>query len=200
MDEAAFPAYAHRNPLISFLFWRRLHIVMKHFERRGRSLNALDFGCGSGVMLPFLASIADRVVAADVDFDPLHKMAAHVHLPENVEHLNVADASHDELAPSSFDVIIALDVLEHVSDLPKTLNQLAHLLTKSGILVVSGPTENWAYKLGRRLAGKEYTGNYHVRGMKEIYDAMKHTLDVSKLATLYPPFPLFEVYCGNVRS
>ena len=28
LDEAAFPAYSHRNPIINWLFWQRLRKVM----------------------------------------------------------------------------------------------------------------------------------------------------------------------------
>ena len=57
LDEIGFPAYSHANPLISWLFWKRLHTVMDWIERRAPFKSALDFGCGSGVMLPFLAVV-----------------------------------------------------------------------------------------------------------------------------------------------
>ncbi len=34
LDEAAFPAYSHRNPIINWLFWQRLRKVMEHIQRR----------------------------------------------------------------------------------------------------------------------------------------------------------------------
>ncbi len=47
-SEAAFNAYAHKNPLISFLFWERLWKVIRYLEHR-QTTRIIDFGCGSGV-------------------------------------------------------------------------------------------------------------------------------------------------------
>ena len=69
---------------------------------------------------------------------------------------------------ASFDLIIALDVLEHVRDLPETIDQLLRLLRPGRELVVSGPTESMLYQFGRKLAGPEYSGEYHERGVAEI--------------------------------
>ncbi|HAX69509.1 MAG TPA: hypothetical protein DCY14_07890, partial [Anaerolineae bacterium] len=52
LDEAAFPAYSHPNPLINWLFWQRLRKVMDYIQRPTPYEKILDFGCGSGVMLP----------------------------------------------------------------------------------------------------------------------------------------------------
>ncbi len=88
LDEASFPAYANPNPVMSFLFWERIRVVMKHLELRGPFDLVLDFGCGSGVMLPFLARKSAKVVAFDVNFFPLRKISTYIQLSENVEILN----------------------------------------------------------------------------------------------------------------
>ena len=33
LDDVGFPAYSHANPLIQWLFWKRLHIVIDHVQR-----------------------------------------------------------------------------------------------------------------------------------------------------------------------
>ena len=67
LDEAGFPAYSHRNPLINWLFWQRLRVVMETVERAAPCPcgQILDFGCGSGVMLPFLGRHAQRQPVRD---------------------------------------------------------------------------------------------------------------------------------------
>ena len=55
LDEAGFPAYSHPNSLINWLFWQRLHTAMNYIENHAPYAQVLDFGCGSGVMLSFLA-------------------------------------------------------------------------------------------------------------------------------------------------
>ena len=66
LDEAAFPAYSHRNPLVNWLFWQRRRKVMDYVEADAPYTHSLDFGCGSGVMLPFLCGISTRVTAMDI--------------------------------------------------------------------------------------------------------------------------------------
>jgi len=197
LDEIGFPAYSHTNPLIKWLFWRRLHIVMDHVERGAPYARALDFGCGSGVMLPFLSRVCAEVVAADVDLLPLERMKRRIPLPSNVTEWDASGVAMAQGEAASFDLIIALDVLEHVKDLPWTLAQLLRLLKKGGQLIVSGPTENALYRFGRKLAGPEYSGEYHERGVAEIRGTLMQQAQVKQIATLYWPVALFEIFAAT---
>lgn len=194
LDHIGFPAYAHPNPLVQWLFWRRLHIVIDYLERRAPHGRTLDFGCGGGVMLPFLSTVCTEVVAADVDLLPLERVKRHVPVGPNVAEWNTSKRPLSEVEAASFDLIVALDVLEHVEDLQWTLSQLLRLLRAGGELIVSGPTENALYRFGRVLAGPEFTGDYHERGVAEIRQALQQKATVTSIATLYWPVPLFEIF------
>jgi 2-polyprenyl-3-methyl-5-hydroxy-6-metoxy-1,4-benzoquinol methylase len=198
LDEAGFPAYSHRNPLINWLFWQRLQTAMKYIENRAPYEKVLDFGCGSGVMLSFLAQHSQHVTAMDIDLVPLERVKKYIPLGENVLVLDAKQSPISQLAPKSFDLINALDVLEHVDDLPGTLTDLLNLLKPGGQLIVSGPTENILYRVGRKLAGPEYSGEYHERGTAEIKRELARIAHVRQIATLYWPIPLFEVFVAQV--
>jgi 2-polyprenyl-3-methyl-5-hydroxy-6-metoxy-1,4-benzoquinol methylase len=197
LDEAAFPAYSHRNPVINWLFWQRLRKVMEYIQRPTPYERALDFGCGSGVMLPHLSQISSKVMAMDVDLLPLERVRNYIPLASNVEVNDAAQNGISSLPANSFDLIIALDVLEHVEDLPRTLNQLLALLKQGGQLVVSGPTENILYRIGRKIAGPEYSGAYHERGIAEIKNELARISHIEPIAILYPPMPLFEIFTAK---
>ncbi len=196
LDEIGFPAYSHDNPLINWLFWKRLHTVMNHVERGAPYERVLDFGCGSGVMLPFLAPLSGEVVAADIDLVPLEHMQRHVPVASNVHIRDASLEAMSELPAASFDLIVALDVLEHVKDLHATLTMLLHLMKRGAQLVISGPTENILYRLGRRLAGPEYSGDYHERGIADIRTELAGRAKLEHIATLYWPAPLFEIFAA----
>jgi len=198
LDEAGFPAYSHPNPLINWLFWQRLHTAMNYIEKRGPYEKVLDFGCGSGVMLSFLAGHSQRVTAMDIDLVPLDRVKEYIPLAENIRALDANHVSIAQMTPKSFDLINALDVLEHVDDLRDTLTDLLNLLKPGGRLVVSGPTENILYQIGRRLAGPEYSGEYHERGIAEIKRQLSRLARVEQIATIYWPVPLFEVFAATV--
>ncbi|MBI3153700.1 MAG: class I SAM-dependent methyltransferase [Chloroflexi bacterium] len=197
LDEAAFPAYSHRNPFINWLFWQRLRKVMEYIQTPTQYENILDFGCGSGVMLPHLSNISKHVTAMDVDLLPLQLAQKHIPLAKNVEVKNATQTSIHDLPANSYDLIIALDVLEHVHDLPRTLNELLALLKPSGRLIVSGPTENILYQIGRKLAGPEYSGAYHERGIAEIKTELRKLASLQPIATLYQLVPLFEIFSAS---
>jgi 2-polyprenyl-3-methyl-5-hydroxy-6-metoxy-1,4-benzoquinol methylase len=197
LDHIGFPAYSHANPLINWLFWKRLHRVMDYVEQDAPYRRVLDFGCGSGVMLPFLSRIGEQVVAADVDLVPLEHMTRHIPLAANVKTSDASDRLFSEEAPASFDLIIALDVLEHVRDLADTLGRLLRLLIPGRRLVVSGPTESLLYQFGRKLAGPEYSGEYHERGVDEIRTMLAERSSIQQVATLYWPAPLFEIFAAT---
>jgi len=198
LDEAGFPAYSHPNPLINWLFWQRLRIAMNYIEKHGPYDKVLDFGCGSGVMLSFLATHSRQVTAIDIDLVPLDRVKKYIPLAENVQVLDANHVAISGMTPESFDLINALDVLEHVDDLRGTLSELLNLLKPGGRLVVSGPTENILYRIGRRLAGPEYSGEYHERGIDEIKRELNSRTRVEQIATLYWPIPLFEVFVAHV--
>ncbi len=199
LDEAGFPAYSHPNPVINWLFWQRLRTAMNHIEKSAPYESILDFGCGSGVMIPFLAQHSKHVTAIDIDLLPLEKVKQHIPLAANVQVLDANQTPIANLPSKSFDLINALDVLEHVDDLPGALSQLINLLKPNGELLVSGPTENMLYQVGRRLAGPEYSGAYHERGIGEIKRELNRIARIEHIATLYPPIPLFEVFAARAK-
>lgn len=197
LDEAAFPAYSHRNPLINWLFWQRLRKVIDYVENKTQYENILDFGCRSGVMLPFLATISKQVIAMDIDLLSIQSVQKYIPLANNVEVKDGMKINISDLPKNSFDLIIALDVLEHVHDLSKTLNELFSLLKPNGQIIVSGPTENILYQIGRKIAGPEYSGAYHERGIAEIKTEIRKMGNIQHIATLYQPFPLFEIFSAK---
>ena len=200
LDEAGFPAYSHRNPLINWLFWQRLHKVMDYIETDAPYEHILDFGCGSGVMLPYLCGISKRVTAMDIDLLPFERVSRQRPFSANLTVHDASEVTLKDLPPASFDLIVATDVLEHVDDISGTLTDMKNLLRPGGQVVISGPTENILYKLGRKLAGPEYSGDYHERGILEVRELLKEQMQVIHIATLYWPMPLFSIFAGKVAG
>jgi 2-polyprenyl-3-methyl-5-hydroxy-6-metoxy-1,4-benzoquinol methylase len=198
LDEAGFPAYSHPNPMINWLFWQRLRKVMDYLEADAPYDHVLDFGCGSGVMLPFLCKLSSRVTATDIDLLPFERVRRLKAFPANLQVYDARKVTLKDLPPASYDAIIATDVLEHVDDLPGTLADMRSLLKPRGQVIVSGPTENFLYQIGRKLAGPEYSGDYHERGIIEVRNLLGEQMQIIPIATLYWPTPLFEVFAGKM--
>lgn len=168
LDEAAFPAYAHPNKFIHSFYWTRLRAVMQAIDDFGPLDAALDFGCGSGVMLPFLAHRASTVIGADLNLEPSQKIQEFIRFPDNIRFLNTAKGGLDDLKRGSFSLVTAMNVFEHMANPRDLIDLLFNLLHPGGYLVVSLPKENKVYQLARKLAGREFTGDYHETNYQEI--------------------------------
>jgi SAM-dependent methyltransferase len=98
-------------------------LLDRHLSRRGDA--ALDVGCGTGSFLPVLARYAEHVVGVDP-------------LAEEGGELVRASAEDLPFDPGSFDVVVALDVLEHVDDFT-ALSEVRRVLRPGGIVVLTVP-------------------------------------------------------------
>jgi 2-polyprenyl-3-methyl-5-hydroxy-6-metoxy-1,4-benzoquinol methylase len=197
-QEAAFPAYAHRNPLIEYLFWKRLRVAYDFCLNRSGP-RVLDFGCGPGMLVYLLARRGFQVTALDLDLSPLKALSRRIPFPEDVRLLEMELLS-SPLGASSFDTILAIDVLEHIHDLKPYLDRFSLLLAPGGTILVSAPTENWLYRIGRKMAGRRFSGDYHESGAAEVRDAFESGFVIERVATLVRPVPLFELFSARPRS
>lgn len=198
LDEAALPAYTHANPLIDRIFWRRLSVAFDE-ARRHSGRTALDFGCGTGLMSEALTKLGFGVTAVDLDLRPQRLLAERINFSSSTTFLQ-ADLLTLDLATESFDVILALDVLEHVSPLAPYLEVLERVLKQDGVLIISGPTENWLYRVGRKVAGARFTGHYHVSNIRDVARRTREIFDVRTVARIVWPAVLFEVLACRKRT
>ena len=185
--EMAVPSYSHPNPLIRWLFWQRLDTAVRFADLKPGA-SVLDFGTGSGILLPSLATVAKRIVATDIELAPSQATAEARSI--NAEFVTIPDFRQwTTRNPGSLDCIFALDVLEHVEgeELLDLSDAFRSLLRPGGRLIVSGPTETVFYKLGRALAG--FKNEYHHRNIFDIDRALVTQWRIAQ-RTYLPRFPL----------
>lgn len=198
-DEQAIPSYLHPNYLARWLFWQRLSFCARFLSGLGEG-SCLDFGCGSGLMLPLLTRLFSRVYAVDPSLaavrgfmDMWQRSAGTPLRAVRLSH----DLSSAAIPHQSLKLILALDVLEHVEDLQKILADIALVLAPDGVLLVSGPTENWLYRLGRRIAG--FSGHYHLRNIQDVMDEMQRLFSVRIVKRLVYPLTFFYILEARKR-
>ncbi|WP_396182945.1 class I SAM-dependent methyltransferase [Flavobacterium sp.] len=196
LSEAALPAYAHKNPIIDYIFWKRLSVAKRFIiEQVMPDSKILDFGCGTGIFSYDLAKNGFNLTSLDLDLSPLKLLKTQIQYPESINFIQ-DDFLTMNFETQKFDVIVALDVLEHISldVLPIYLEKFDLILKPNGYFIVSGPTENKLYKLGRKIAGNDFTGHYHETNISEIKAVFKNTFQVNTICKLIWPFFLFEIF------
>jgi SAM-dependent methyltransferase len=130
--------------LYELVAWNRKHqkLAMRKWiaeflaRRSATPLNILSFGDGIGFDSLHLAKVGHQVTYFEVG-DKLIRFA------EDLFRLHATPVTicteMRSLQPESFDAILCLDVLEHVSDPPALVGSLSQLLKPEGLLFVSAP-------------------------------------------------------------
>ena len=102
------------------------------FIKDWKNLKVLDVGCGGGFTSEFLAQRGAQVTGIDLSSATIESAREHAktsHL--KIDYL-VGSGEDLPLPAGHFDVVICVDVLEHVSDLPKTLSEIHRVLKPGG--------------------------------------------------------------------
>jgi 2-polyprenyl-3-methyl-5-hydroxy-6-metoxy-1,4-benzoquinol methylase len=188
-DEQGLPSYTNPNLFMRWITWKRVSVVLRSMESLPRPDKVLDFGCGYGVFLPYLSAQSGSVTAFDLMVDEVRQIGQ-TEGWRNIEYLG--DFKEIASRKDTYDLILAIEVLEHVEDLENTVSTFAQILTENGHFIVSGPTENLLYRTGRKLAG--YSGEYHERNIYDIKKVLDGYFRVRKIATLLPLMPIYEIY------
>jgi 2-polyprenyl-3-methyl-5-hydroxy-6-metoxy-1,4-benzoquinol methylase len=195
--EMAIPSYLHRNPLLRSMAWWRVGVLASRLIHSAqtlgrRDLSIVDFGCGSGVLFADARKVAREVIGVD------QVLAAAQLLVERRGYQDVLVLTPEEadshIQTGSVDVILAGEVLEHIEPLDETLSRFKRWLRPCGELLVTLPTENTLYRLGRRLAG--FDGHYHHANAASIMaDLARCGFRVTHKRTIPLPDPLAVYWC-----
>jgi SAM-dependent methyltransferase len=163
-----------------FWFAGRRALVERLLDRhvQPRVDAALDVGCGTGAFLPVLERYADHVVGVE----PLAATQNPQIVPGEAERLPFDHAT--------FDLAIALDVLEHVDD-RRAIDELARVVRPSGWLVLTVPAfpSLWSERDTRAGHRRRYQRR-HLTGLLE-----SRQFDV--VETAYYQFLLFPLLVAS---
>jgi len=116
----------------------RRAIIFDVVLRRARAVNRpriLDIGCGTGFNVAYLRRLGfTRVVGLDVAPEALAFCRS-----RQLTSLVQGDATRAPFRDDVFDIVLALDLIEHVQDDVTAIRGLARLLVPGGILLIFTP-------------------------------------------------------------
>ena len=110
--------------------------ISKHFPEFP-NIKILDVGCGGGLISEPFARMGADVTAIDASERNIE--VAKIHAKKSELKIDYRVASSEELAAKDekFDVVFALEIIEHVADVEKFIETCAKLVKPNGLLFIA---------------------------------------------------------------
>ena len=105
-------------------------------ERPLKGISILDIGCGGGLLSEPLARLGAEVVGIDASKKNI-EIAKH-HLKKSNLDIKYYDKSPENFSyEKKFDVILNMEIVEHVENIPEFINQSTKFLKVNGIMFIA---------------------------------------------------------------
>ncbi len=134
--------------------------IKQHFHLKNsksnflEGLKILDIGCGGGLISEPMARLGGSVTGIDASSKNIK--VAELHSKKNNLRINYLNKSPEQLKyENKFDIILNLEVIEHVEDVDLYLNSCANLVKKNGLMFTATLNRSMTSYL-KAIIGAEY--------------------------------------------
>ena len=112
------------------------HFKLKQSSRPLKKINILDIGCGGGLLSEPMSKLGANVTAIDASKKSIE--VAKFHAKKNNLKINYLCSSPEKLnIKKKFDVILNMEIIEHVDDINFFIKKSSNLLKKNGLMFVA---------------------------------------------------------------
>jgi len=109
---------------------------IKNNNKPFKGLSILDIGCGGGLLSEPIARLGAKVVGIDASDKNINVAKHHLKKSKlNIKYLNTSPERFE--SKKKFDVILNMEIVEHVQDINVFINQSSKFLKKSGIMFIA---------------------------------------------------------------
>lgn len=181
------PLDYYYKPIVGKLYIKRIQAGLDMLTPPYNSV--LEFGYGSGLLLPTINSFSKNLTAVDIDSEPavvqpaLNKLNINARLIKN-------DILKLALPEGSFDLIVAFSVFEHIKNPEPILNEMKRILKPGGRLLVGMPRVDKNMSRLFSLIGFNKIDEHHVANHQEFLIRAKKYFKLIKFSSLPSFLPL----------
>ena len=163
-----------------------------------KGLRILDIGCGGGILSEPLARLGAEVVGADPSDENINVARAHAEDGHVAVDYRATTAEELAAANERFDVVLAMEVVEHVADVDAFVATCATMVKPVGLMIAA--TLNRTLKsFALAIVGAEYVLRWLPRGTHqwdrfvtpvELESAIEHSglQVIGERGVIYNPF------------
>ncbi|MBY0282023.1 MAG: bifunctional 2-polyprenyl-6-hydroxyphenol methylase/3-demethylubiquinol 3-O-methyltransferase UbiG [Alphaproteobacteria bacterium] len=118
-----------------------------------KGLKILDVGCGGGILCEPLARLGAKVIGIDASSKAI--MVAKEHANNSGLDISYHCTAIESFSKEDFDVILALEIIEHVDNPSEFIKSCVKKLKKEGLFFISTLNKTWRSYL-EAIVGAEY--------------------------------------------
>ena len=151
---------------------RRLNLIRQYVALEGRRI--LDVGCGIGMYVEKFRRFSTDVYGVDVDAEKVAQASL------NMPNISEAPAEALPFEDDTFDVIMLHEVIEHVDDDRRAIEEAVRCLKPGGRVIIFAPNRLYLFE----THGFYFLGHYHFKLLPLVN---------------YLPDWLRDLFCPHVR-
>ncbi len=167
----------------------------KSFNEILEKKKILDLGCGGGLLSETIANLGGNVTGIDSS-EELIRMAKERAI-KNKYKINYKKSTIEQFAKkkNKFDIIISLEVIEHVKDYKAFLDNIFKCLNPGGLIIISTINRNLfsyfttilvAEKILKIVPKSTHDWNFYLKPQEIIEYSRQFNLETDKISGLFP--------------
>ena len=138
----------------------RLDFIINNFNKPLNNKKVLDIGCGGGLISELLSKKKANVTGIDENIYNIKQAKNHAKISSlKINYLNKSLNSFNKKNKQKYDLILCLEVLEHVENVEESLEIISKLLKTNGTLILSTINRNLKSLIFAKMFG-EYILNW----------------------------------------
>lgn len=181
------PLHYYYHPLIGFLYRARIKQALSLLTQPYESI--LELGYGSGIMIPTLVSIGKSVSGIDSNSDSIKVMnnLGKIGVNALLTRGNFCEADYPK---ESFDLIVAISVLEHIKDTEAVIKRVHNLLRPGGNFLVGMPRVNDFMEIAFNAISYHNIKEHHITSHKQFLRLSNSCFELVRLERIPSWLPL----------